>query len=64
MEFSENIIQSIDEDSNNIQHLCDSDNGSLGGSLIKSTNYKAIGIHKGRAKTQNYNIGTLIKGSI
>ena len=24
MEFSENIIQSIDEDSNNIQHLCDS----------------------------------------
>lgn len=64
MKFSKNKIQSIDEDSNNIKHLCDSDNGSSGGPLINSINYKVIGIHKGGAKTQNYNIGTLLKGPI
>jgi len=64
MEFSKNIIQSIDEYSNNIQHLCDSDIGSSGGPLINSINYKVIGIHKGGAKTQNYDVGTLLKGPI
>ena len=64
MKFSKNIIQSIDEDSNNIRHLCDSNSGSSGGPLINSINNKVIGIHKGGAKTQNYNLGTLIKGPI
>ena len=65
MKFSCEIINSIYEDGYTIQHYCDSDDGSSGGPLLNSIDYKVIGIHKGGAKgAQQFNLGTLIKEPI
>ena len=49
MYFSQGSIKKVGE-GYEIQHLCDSDNGSSGGPLINSIDYKVIGIHKGASK--------------
>ena len=65
MRFSYEIINNIYEDGYTIQHYYDSDNGSSGGPLLNTIDYKVIGIHKGGAKgTQQFNLGTLIKEPI
>ena len=65
MKFSCEIINNIYEDRYTIQHLCDSDDGSSGGPLLNTIDYKVIGIHKGGAKgPQQFNLGTLIKEPI
>ena len=62
MTFSMKRIKSIYEDNYTIEHLCDSSEGSSGGPLINSMNYKVIGVHKGGAKgVKEHNLGTLIK---
>ena len=65
MRFSYEIINNIYEDGYTIQHYYDSDNGSSGGPLLNTIDYKVIGIHKGGAKeNQQFNLGTLIKEPI
>ena len=65
MKYSIEIINNIYEDGYTIQHYCDSDEGSSGGPLLNSIDYKVIGIHKGGAKgTKQNNLGTLIKEPI
>ena len=61
MKLSEGLIKNIYEDKYTIEHLCDSNDGSSGGPLINSIDYKVIGIHKGGAKGENeHNLGTLV----
>ena len=65
MNFSNEIINRIYEDNYTIQYLCDSSEGSSGGPLINTINYKVIGIHKGGAKgDKQFNLGTLLKEPI
>ena len=62
--MSEGVIKNISEN-NNIQHLCSSNTGSSGGPLIKQSNHKVIGVHKGAASMgKNYNLGTFLKQPI
>ena len=48
MEISVGEIKNIneDEESQTIQHLCDSSRGSSGGPILNKTNFQVIGIHK------------------
>ena len=48
METSVGEIKNIneDEESQTIQHLCDSSRGSSGGPILNKTNFQVIGIHK------------------
>ena len=65
MEYSIGLIECICEDKYNIHHLCDSSDGSSGGPIINSINFKVIGIHKREAEdVGNYNVGTLLKAPI
>ena len=63
--FSSGIIKSVDinETNHEIYHTCDSANGSAGGPLINSLDFKVIGIHNGYTK-YNLNYGTLLKEPI
>ena len=62
MEYSIGFIKSINEDNYNIYHSCDSNSGSSGGSIINSTDYRVIAIHKGGAEgNKNYNLATFLK---
>ena len=59
--FSEGILKNIHENRYTMEHLCDSSEGSSGGPLINSLDYKVIGIHIGGARGEKeYNLGTLI----
>ena len=65
LSFSTGTIKSVDvnETNHEIYHTCNSDNGSAGGPLINSLDYKVIGIHNGYTK-YNLNYGTLLKEPI
>ena len=66
MECSIGIIKYICEDNYTIQHLCSTNYGSSGGTIINSINFKVIGVHRGTAKLKkfNYNLGTFLKEPI
>ena len=66
MGYSIGIIKYICEDNYTIQHLCSSNNGSSGGAIINSINFKVIGVHRGTAELNkyNYNLGTFLKEPI
>ena len=65
METSNGVIKTICKDNQKIQHLCDTSEGSSGSPIINKDNLQVIGIHKGGAEgAKNYNLGTLLKGSI
>ena len=49
---------------NNIIHSCSTDYGSSGGPILNKDTFKVIGIHKGRNKNKNSNIGSLISKPI
>ena len=67
MLFQQGSIKNVDVKEKNyeIEYLCDSnsDDGSSGGPLINSIDYKVIGIDKGASKS-NFNCGTLLKEAI
>lgn len=62
--FSVGVIKCVEDDNYTLNHLCCSELGSSGGPLLNLSNFKVIGIHKGEKKTENMNIGTLIKAPI
>ena len=66
IEYSIGVIKSITlDESNNIQHLCNTEKGSSGSPIMNLNNYKVIGIHKGSKQgQQNWNLGTFIKKPI
>ena len=59
--LSTGIIKNINEENNTILHLCDTSECSAGGPIINTSNFQIIGIHKGGAEGNNYNIGILLK---
>ena len=63
-EYSLGTIINLDENDGNIEHSCQSNNGSSGSPLINSCNYKVMGIHKGRKEEEDWNVGTFIKTPI
>ena len=60
VKYSIDFLKSIDEN-NNIYHCCDTDHGSSGSPILSLHNFQVIGIHIGRHKNLNFNIGKLIK---
>ena len=58
--YSIGVIKYIDE-KYNINHICNSEEGSSGGPILNLINYKVIGIHKGGKEGKNINVGALIK---
>ena len=48
----------------NIKHTCSTQEGSSGGPIINLNTFKLIGVHKGKSKNQDINLGTFIKGPI
>ena len=58
------ILQNINEDNYRIYHLCATKEGSSGSPIFNLKNYNVIGIHTGKHKNHELNIGTLIKGPI
>lgn len=63
-EYSSGKIIAIREDNYNIYHTCQSQSGSSGSPIIKLTNHKVLGVHKGAQDNKNYNLGTFIKDPI
>ena len=59
--YSIGILKNIEEDNFTIRHLCQSNPGSSGCPIINLNNNRLIGIHKGAAKSKNWNLGTFIK---
>ena len=64
IKLSFEILQNITEDNYRIFHFCSTKEGSSGSPILNLKNYNVIGIHTGKHKNYNYNIGTLIKGPI
>ncbi len=62
--YSIGVIKSFEDDNYNFNHSCLSESSSSGGPLLNFSNYKVIGINKGGKKTENMNVGTLIKAQI
>ena len=62
LEYSPGKIKVINENNGNIFHTCSTEEGSSGGPLLNSLNYKIIGIHKG--SQIRINLGTVIKTPI
>ena len=60
-EISFGKIKAISLDNINIEHLCNTSEGSSGGPILNMINYKVIGIHKGAEKNKNWNLGTLLQ---
>ena len=62
LEYSPGKIKAINENNGNIFHTCSTEEGSSGGPLLNSLNYKIIGVHKG--SQISINLGTVIKKPI
>ena len=57
-------IQRIDSRNFIIEHLCSTDYGSSGAPILDLNTYKVIGIHKGKAKNDNFNCGVIVRKPI
>ena len=64
VEYSTGKIKSIAIDNYEIEHFCESQEGSSGGPIINLANFKVIGVHKGSKDNKNFNVGTFLKGPI
>ena len=62
--YAKSSIYITHEDNYRIFHFCSTKEGSSGSPILNLKNYNVIGIHTGKHKLHNYNIGTLIKGPI
>ena len=62
--YSCNIIKNIDINNIKIEHLCATEDGSSGAPILNLKTFKVIGIHTGKHKTKNVNIGTIIREAI
>ena len=63
VEYSTGKIKNISLDKYEIEHYCETLEGSSGSPIFKLTNFKVIGVHKG-SKPSNCNAGTFLKGPI
>ena len=57
-------IKYISEKELTIKHTCSTAEGSSGSPIINLNNLKVLGVHKGSLVSQNFNVGTFIKGPI
>ena len=48
----------------NIYHNCATDEGSSGSPIIDLSNFRVLGVHKGKDKNSDFNLGTLINHPI
>ena len=56
------IIKDIDENTNELAHLCSTSNGSSGSPILNIENNKIIGVHKGfETERNNFNKGIFLK---
>ena len=62
--YSNGIIQNIDINLCDIEHLCSTDPGASGCPIINLNNNRVLAIHKGADKENNWNLGTFIKKPI
>ena len=62
--LSINIIQKIDSNNINIEHLGATKSGSSGAPIINLNTFKVIGIHTGRHRTKNFNCGIILRKPI
>ena len=58
------FIKNISEDTNEIQHLSATDNGSSGCPIFNISNCKIIGVHKDTHKRYDYKVGSFLKFAI
>ena len=59
VKYSVGEIKNIDN--SKIEYCCAADEGSSGAPILNLNNYKVIGIHIGKIKNLNYNVGEIIK---
>ena len=62
--YSLDVIKSIDTQNIKIEHFCSTKGGSSGAPIINLDNYKVIGIHLGKFKYKNSNVGVVVKSAI
>ena len=53
-------IKNIDLENNEIDHLCQTKNGSSGGPILNFETCRLIGIHIGALKEKGFNLGTIL----
>ena len=58
--YSLDVIKHIDEDNILIQHQCSTKDGSSGGPIFNLQTFNVIGIHRGKHKKSNFNLGTIL----
>ena len=58
------MIKGINYENSRIEHLCSTEDGSSGAPICNLQTFKVIGIHLGKYKGNNWNIGTVIKSPI
>jgi len=57
-------IKQINNQNSTIEHLCSSEEGSLGGPIINYTNQKVIGMNKGFGEDKEWNLATFLNKPI
>ena len=62
--FSPGIIQKIHSNNEIIEHLCSTKNGSSGAPIINLNTFKVIGIHTGKHRTSDFNLGMILRKPI
>ena len=62
--YSDSAIKNIDASNVRLKHLCQTDEGSSGAPILNMKNFRVIGIHIGRHKTENINIGVVLRAPI
>ena len=55
------IIQKVNSNNVEIEHLCPSRSGSSGAPIINYKTFKVVAIHTGRHKTKNINYGKILR---
>ena len=63
-EYSLDTISNIDENNTQIMHYCATEDGSSGSPILNLQTFKVIGIHIGKHKSYEYNVGVIIKHPI
>ena len=64
VKYSIGIIKGISLDTYDINHDCETYEGSSGAPIINLNNHKIIGLHKGGGNNKKYNFGTFLKDPI
>jgi hypothetical protein len=62
--LSNDIIKGISYENNRIEHLGSTEDGSSGAPILNLQTFKVIGIHLGKYRENNWNIGEVIRSPI